>query len=325
MSRNPNPLVANMAPEEHEAIDDPHREALARTGFFGEQAAGTVTIAADTGRMMLNLRSEKVEQPGTYGNAGGAHLKKEDPEAAALREHGEETGWQGEILAMIPAFVFRKGDFVYRNFFTVVPHEYEPELGWEADSAVWCTTSDLPSPLHFGIEALLADPESREILEGGWRRFVGDMPYREAPSPFAWNVELNGAPTIDVKQQPLSPATVERIANGVAKWIKASDVRVGLFQEAMIGDGTFWQFDVILESNELPNDDTMDRLYEAGCDDALIMLQNGVVSISFTREADDLATAVQSGISNVSKTSLRMLRVEIEGHDPIDLTASSDR
>lgn len=325
MNQKSIPLVADMAPEEYETIDAPHYEALARTGFFGEQAAGTVTIAADTGRMMLNLWSAKVEQPGTYGNAGGAHLKEEDPEVAALREHGEETGWQGEVLAMIPAFVFRKGDFVYRNFFTVVPHEYEPELGWEADSAVWCTTSDLPSPLHFGIEALLADTESREILEGGWRRFVGEHPYREAPSPFEWSVELNGAPTIDVRERPLSQETVERIANGVAKWIKGSDARVGLLQDAMIGDGPFWQFDVIIDITELPDDDTMDRIYEAGCSDAMIALQNGIVSISFAREADDLAAAVESGIADVSKTGLPMLRVEIEGHDPIDLTTPSDR
>lgn len=324
MNQTPNRQVADMAPEEYETIDAPHYEALARTGFFGEQAAGTVTIAADTGRMMLNLRSAKVEQPGTYGNAGGAHLKEEDPEAAALREHGEETGWQGEVLAMIPAFVFRKGDFVYRNFFTVVPHEYEPELGWEADSAVWCTTSDLPSPLHFGIEALLADPESREILEGGWRHFVGEHPYREAPSPFEWNVELDGAPTVDVQQRPLSPETVERIANGVAKWIRASDARVGLFQETMTGDRPLWEFDVILDMTDL-TDDTMDRIYEAGCDDALISLRNGIVSVSFAREADDLATAIESGISDVSKTGLGMLRVEIEGHDPINLTTPSDR
>jgi len=302
-------LVVNKAPEEHEAIDDPHREALARTGFFGERAAGTVTVAADTGRMLLNLRSEKVEQPGTYGNAGGAHFKEEDPEVAALREHGEETGWEGEILAMIPAFVFRKDDFVYRNFVTVVPHEYEPELGWEADSAVWCTTSDLPSPLHFGIEALLADDVSREILEGGWRRFVGEKPYREARPIFV----MPEGPMFLEASRPLSPETVKRIAQGVEEWIRSSDAIVGLFETTRPGETPTWEFEVVLSLDELPDDATLDRIYEAGCDDGLVALQNGVVSIAFAREAVDLQAAVESAVADVRRTGLPISRVQVEG------------
>jgi 8-oxo-dGTP pyrophosphatase MutT (NUDIX family) len=302
-------LVVNKAPEEHEAIDDPHREALARTGFFGEQAAGTVTIAADTGRMMLVLRSEKVEQPGTHGNAGGAHLKEEDPEVAALREHGEETGWEGDILAMIPAFVFRKDDFVYRNFVTVVPHEYEPELGWEADSAVWCTTSDLPSPLHFGIEALLADPESREILEGGWQRFVGETPYREAPPIFV----VPEGPMFLEASRPLSPETVQRIAQGVEKWIKASDAIVGMFEASRPGGPPTWEFEVVLALDELPDDATLDIIHQAGCDDGMVALQNGVVSICFAREAADLRSAVESAVVDVRKTGIPVSRIQVEG------------
>jgi 8-oxo-dGTP pyrophosphatase MutT (NUDIX family) len=169
------------APPEREEGDEPHYDALERTGFFGEQGAGAILIAADTGRMLLVERSPKVEQPGTWGNMGGAHHADEDPDVAALREIREESGWQGAILAMIAAFVFTKGSFVYRNFVAVVPREFVPQLGWEAVDHRWCGLDDLPEPLHFGVEALLADPESRDIVEGGWRDCVDHSVHAEMP------------------------------------------------------------------------------------------------------------------------------------------------
>lgn len=159
------------APERYEAEDDPHYRALEETGFFGRQGAGVVAIARSTGRMLLMLRSEEVEQPDTYGNCGGARHADEDPRVAALREFGEETEWKGDPaeIEIVPALVFRSGDFVYDNHFALIPEEFEPVYGWEAVGHVWCTVDDLPEPLHFGMEALLADPASRAFAMGGWR------------------------------------------------------------------------------------------------------------------------------------------------------------
>jgi len=148
-------------PAEYEADDAEHYDALDRTGFFGEQAAGVVFFAQDTKRLLLMLRSYAVLQPGTYGNCGGAHKSSESPAAAAEREGREETGFSGD-MSLVPAYVFRKGDFTYRNFIAVIDREFKPDLGWEASAHVWCEWGDWPHPLHFGMEALLSDPQTMQ-------------------------------------------------------------------------------------------------------------------------------------------------------------------
>jgi 8-oxo-dGTP pyrophosphatase MutT (NUDIX family) len=161
-----------------EPPDSPHHQARRETGFFGRQAAGALVVAASTGRALFMLRSEDVLEPGTWGNNGGAHLAEEDPETAARREIREETGWDGDDadLVMIPAYVFTSGSFAYRNFIAVVPDEFDPISGWEATDHRWSAPDDLPSPLHFGMQALYADPDSLAILQGGWRAMLPPQP-----------------------------------------------------------------------------------------------------------------------------------------------------
>lgn len=196
-------IITDQAPIELDPEDDEHRVALAATGRFGAQAAGALPISRETGRMLLVLRSDGVLEPGTWGTVSGAHKIAEAPEAAAMRELREETGWTGDDaeIVMIPAFVFQETSFVFRNHIAVVPEEFVPSLGWEADDHVWCTLADLPSPLHFGIAALIADPASRALIEGGWREHV--------PSTTADDDDVPSLP------RPLSPETVARVTKGV--------------------------------------------------------------------------------------------------------------
>ena len=197
-------IITDQAPIELDPEDDEHRVALAATGRFGAQAAGALPISRETGRMLLVLRSDGVLEPGTWGTVSGAHKIAEAPEAAAMRELREETGWTGDDaeIVMIPAYVFQEASFVFRNHIAIVPEEFEPSLGWEADDHVWCTLDDLPSPLHFGIAALLTDPESRALIAGGWRDHV-------RPD--------------DADRH--SPATPARIAAGRADFLGENDAR----------------------------------------------------------------------------------------------------
>ncbi len=150
------PVVANQDDED----ETEHFDALRKTGFYGKAGAGCVVMAKSTGRMLLPLRSRAVEQPGTYGVWGGAINPGDNPKTAAMREFEEETGCKQHI-EMTPIYVFRSPTgFVYHNFLAVVPDEFKPKLNWETDKAIWCALNKLPHPLHFGLKAVLDDPES---------------------------------------------------------------------------------------------------------------------------------------------------------------------
>lgn len=146
-------------PPEYDPEDDEHREASARTGFWGEQAAGCVFFARSTNRLLLMFRSSGVKEPHTWGNCGGAYKASEAPVVAARREGREETGYSGE-MQMVPLYVFQSGTFHYSNYLAIIDEEFEPDLGWEAEDYAWCDWGDWPHPLHFGLKALFADAAS---------------------------------------------------------------------------------------------------------------------------------------------------------------------
>lgn len=152
-------------PPRYVVEDNDHYSALSKTGYFGKQAAGCLVLAKRTSRIMLLKRSDEVLQPHTWGNCGGAHHEDENPSDAALRELREETNYTGYV-ELKEAFVYTDKDFTYRNFIAVVPDEFVPEMGWESTDYTWCDLLSLPSPLHFGIEQLLADEISLNLING---------------------------------------------------------------------------------------------------------------------------------------------------------------
>lgn len=139
--------------------DIEHGEALDKTGFWGKAGAGCVFVARSTGRLLLCHRSRAVEQPGTWGNWGGAIDPGESPEAAVQREAHEETGHPGPFES-IPLYVFKSGSFTYYNFLVVVDEEFTPKPDWESQGHRWCEWGQWPQPLHFGLQSLFKDPDS---------------------------------------------------------------------------------------------------------------------------------------------------------------------
>lgn len=133
-------------------------------GFWGDQGAGIIIMSGDTGRILLPKRSEKVEEPGTWGTWGGAIDSGEEPLGAAVREVQEETHIRILQNQIKPLYVFRKGEFKYYNYLALVEGEPDPELNWETETARWVKLDELPSPLHFGLKAVLDDPESMQVI-----------------------------------------------------------------------------------------------------------------------------------------------------------------
>lgn len=128
--------------------------------FWGNQGAGVLLIARDTGRILLVLRSPDVNEPNTWGVLGGAIDNDENPMQAVYREVSEEAGYTGN-LNLQPSFVFRSKSFKYHNFIGVVDSEFEPTLDWESSDAGWFSLERLPSPLHFGVKALMSNAKSQ--------------------------------------------------------------------------------------------------------------------------------------------------------------------
>ncbi len=135
--------------------DAKHQDALNKTGFWGKQGAGVLPIAMDTGRVLLALRSDEVEQPGTWNVWGGAIDDGEDPYKAALREFREEAGSPGKIVKSKHLHEFRSDTFKYNTFAIYVPKEFKPTLNCESSDAQWFEIGKWPTPLHFGLEEII--------------------------------------------------------------------------------------------------------------------------------------------------------------------------
>jgi len=136
--------------------------------FWGDVGAGVLPIAKDTGRVLVGLRSEYVNEPGTYGGFGGKiddQHEKNNPKLAAMRELHEEAGDEADIVSVVPAAIFRSKGFVYHNFICVVAHEFEPDLDFETESAKWVTLEELMGldNKHFGLDYLLDN--SMELIK----------------------------------------------------------------------------------------------------------------------------------------------------------------
>jgi 8-oxo-dGTP pyrophosphatase MutT (NUDIX family) len=146
--------------------DNDHRETLNKTGFWGKAGAGCIFVAKDTGKILLNHRSSMVEQPGTWGVWGGAIDGSESPLEAVKREAYEEAGASPSDSQIIPIYIFhdQKSGFKYYNFIVVVEEEFKPNIPiqsrWETQGWGWFDLNDFPSPLHFGVKAILNDAGS---------------------------------------------------------------------------------------------------------------------------------------------------------------------
>lgn len=56
--------------------------------------------------------------------------------------------------------------------------------------------------------------------------------------------------------------------------------------------------------------DFEDRFFEAGCDDATLVLTHGLIAVCFAREADDYSHAVVSAYADILKTGAKVERFE---------------
>src|SRR5262245_37849327 len=82
-----------------------------------------------------------------------------------------------------------------------------------------------------------------------------------------------------------------------------------------------YEFALILSGIDELTDDVLDRLYEAGCDDALLGVRDGVVFADFSREAESLTDAVLSATRDVKRAGVGATVVHVE---PDEFVAMSE-
>lgn len=138
--------------------------------FWGDFGAGILPISKTTGKILVAYRSAYVNEPHTWGVWGGKLDVEDDNKLidAAKREFKEESGYKGSV-DLYPAFIFKSpnGSFEYYNFIGIVGKEFIPNLDWETETFKWVTYDELINlnNKHFGLEALLKDKKSHDIIK----------------------------------------------------------------------------------------------------------------------------------------------------------------
>lgn len=120
-------------------------------------ASGCVFLAVDTGRVLLQQRSNNSSHPRTWGYFGGKSEKGERPIETLLRELDEEIGLIPDVEKIYPLNEFTSPDkkFVYNTFVVTVYQEFIPILNNESDGYCWVKMGNWPRPLHPGAKAQL--------------------------------------------------------------------------------------------------------------------------------------------------------------------------
>ncbi len=111
----------------------------------------------DTSRLLMCRLSDITERPGAWTLPGGGINFGEHPEAGALRELNEETGYVGEIEELLavdsiqrtfrdpgaPETDYHSVRIVYRT--RIIGGELRDEIDESTDRAAWCWREELES------------------------------------------------------------------------------------------------------------------------------------------------------------------------------------
>ncbi len=74
-----------------------------------------------------------------------------------------------------------------------------------------------------------------------------------------------------------------------------------------------YHFTIVIRDARFDMDDLEDRLFEAGCDDALICSYNNTVYLEFDRESVSAEQAMKSAIENIKSAGFKELLIEEQG------------
>tara|TARA_R110001592_G_scaffold228242_4_gene484698 strand:+ start:2635 stop:3135 length:501 start_codon:yes stop_codon:yes gene_type:complete len=125
--------------------------------FSGVVGVGTIFLALDTERVLLQFRNSDKRHKHTWGFWGGLVEAGESPYEALTRELDEELGFVPDINKLNPIDVYQSKDknFMYYSFVAVIEHEFMPNLNGESCGYAWVDIGTWPKPLHEGARVTL--------------------------------------------------------------------------------------------------------------------------------------------------------------------------
>lgn len=134
-----------------------------RWGLYGAAGALFVVRDAASTEVLLQLRSSRAHEGGTWSCPGGAIDRGESPFDAALREATEEVGAPPEPFAVLGSYVFAPArDWQYQTAVIEVPHHFGVAANFETTEVRWCAHDEVDRlPLHPGFAA--AWPHLRDL------------------------------------------------------------------------------------------------------------------------------------------------------------------
>lgn len=71
-----------------------------------------------------------------------------------------------------------------------------------------------------------------------------------------------------------------------------------------------FEFAIIISGRDIEDDNFMDAIFEAGCDDATLSFQKGVIIAEFSRESVSFSSAVAHACTQLNKSGATIERVE---------------
>ncbi len=86
-----------------------------------------------------------------------------------------------------------------------------------------------------------------------------------------------------------------------------------------------YRFALVLTDVTESDDIVEDALFEAGCDDAMLVLRDGVTYLEFDREGDDFESSILSAVRNAESTNYRLTVAHVEPDDVVNASEIARR
>lgn len=94
-------------------------------------------------------------------------------------------------------------------------------------------------------------------------------------------------------------------------WYKAVEECAKAGTERMKKIRTEYEFNIVIHDADFDDLNDHDKLFDSGCDDALICALNNTVYLKFTRESDSEQNAINSAINNIKNAGFSDIEIYI--------------